>query len=166
MTQTDKKEVTPENRVIDRFNSITESIVIRDRTIKDWQRYFSVSVEDPDDMVYLRNLLSEIGDKIDVCTDLYIRMRMTAGSISLEEKRMVGDLIETNPTNQRSYAGKEKAAKAESKDLNISKQIADMLVVPWEEMLKNLRNKARMIEAQITSISAEWKNLNRSFIKD
>jgi len=159
MEEKDPIVETVENNI----DNISKIINYGGKTVAQWQAYFSVKIEDPNNQLHLRQKLMEIGNKLDECVVIYSNIKMSLRNLELREfqethKRIIED------SDAKTITAKERNAKQSVYRLTAAKKLNEMLIVPWEEMKFNLARKAKDVEAQLWSVSSEIRNLSRTGI--
>ena len=151
------------NLVISDFTTLPKNIVIRDKTIEQWQKHFSVEIDKSKlrDLAYLRNLLADIASLIDECSHIYASMKMSAENMGMQAFMELNNAININPKQLKSLSAREKDAKRSVADITAAQKLAELLCIPWEQYLFNLRGRARMVESALMSVSSELKNFGR-----
>lgn len=146
-------------QMIDRLAS---SIIIRNKSFKEWEEYFDVNISDADDLETLRLKLRETSQKFDECSNLMSELKLTAGHASMNESATImlsmTEILNNQETKTKTDA--ERRAKARNYELTVMRKLGELLVEAWKDQVDKLRSKLKMLEIHIYSYNAEMKTLN------
>lgn len=148
------------------YAELPSNINIDDKTLEEWDTFFSVTLKPIDyanesNVFYLREKLVEVSNKIDTCSTLISKVRLSRDKLEFDASTARLIYTKSHQDDPKMSTSKlERLARTEAANFSGAASVSEMILAVFLEYMSKLKRKAETVTTLLQSIMSEMRRLS------
>jgi len=141
------------------FRDTQKELKIYDKTFEEWNKYFTVPINDPHNANHLRVVLATLADRSYECSDIISALKSAIFRLDFEDFLTASESRRLSKTLRRGPTETERQQKRDTNFVNSVQRLSNVYIKPFEEQSKKLKDKRESVKSLLMSVGNERNNL-------